>query len=345
MTKKEGLKANSYFTKKITLLMVLFTALIVILHAKSPERFGLDLGWNFPLIYVVSQFCRIAVPSFFFISALLFYRNCDFKDIGSKLLRRIHTLLVPYLLWNLFFVIVFLVLTHVPFFSEKMRIGASLSSFSQIFLAVIDSHHSDLWFVKDLMIFSLMAPCLWLINRNTQVSVILFLLSLILSIALQPPYKSVLTWFPCYFLGTIIGCNYDCFTKELALFCRRSYVYIVMLIILLILFIVSFLGPRTESIFVQSSPLFVWILIDMFRPQIELNFTIKKWMSYMFFIYVTHHFTLNVLQKIVVLVSPPTEMVIYMTYFISPIITFYLLIKIATSISHTKFYKIMCGSR
>ena len=67
---------NSYFSKKITFLNVFLTFIIVVLHAKTPERWGLPLDMTFPFIYVVNVFTQIGVPMFFFISGLLFYKNC-----------------------------------------------------------------------------------------------------------------------------------------------------------------------------------------------------------------------------------------------------------------------------
>jgi surface polysaccharide O-acyltransferase-like enzyme len=56
---------QDYFKSKITFLNVILTIMIVILHAKSPERFGLLLE-DYPVIYSISMLCRVATPLFFF---------------------------------------------------------------------------------------------------------------------------------------------------------------------------------------------------------------------------------------------------------------------------------------
>lgn len=50
----------------------------------------------------------IAVPLFFFISGLLFFKEglFDLALYGKKLKKRIHTILVPYLLWNIIYFII-----------------------------------------------------------------------------------------------------------------------------------------------------------------------------------------------------------------------------------------------
>ena len=37
---------NTYFSKKVSFLNAFLTCLIVVLHAKTPERWGLDLNWD-----------------------------------------------------------------------------------------------------------------------------------------------------------------------------------------------------------------------------------------------------------------------------------------------------------
>lgn len=70
---------------------------------------GVSVGFNSPLfrrIYLLfsENFARLAVPLFFLFSGWLFFREGEAFDRGlclKKLRRRLTTLLLPYLLWNL----------------------------------------------------------------------------------------------------------------------------------------------------------------------------------------------------------------------------------------------------
>ena len=107
---------EKYFSKKIVLLNWILTMLIVLLHGNPVIRFGLDMNTDSTIfIKLLFSACQVAVPLFFLISAILFYRTCTkFDDLKSKLRRRIKSLLIPYLLWNTLFVGIFFLL---PLFS------------------------------------------------------------------------------------------------------------------------------------------------------------------------------------------------------------------------------------
>lgn len=71
---------------------------------------------------VTNELARIAVPLFFFISCFLFFYRSDFSFAvyGMKLKKRIRTLLVPYLFWN---IVVFLLFLLTQTFLSSMTSG------------------------------------------------------------------------------------------------------------------------------------------------------------------------------------------------------------------------------
>lgn len=81
-----------------------FSSLNVIidsLHFSLPCQ---DAACHCMQAFVKSVVCGVNVPAFFCISGYLFFRNLDKWDwsvFGQKLRRRISTLLLPYLLWNI----------------------------------------------------------------------------------------------------------------------------------------------------------------------------------------------------------------------------------------------------
>ena len=193
---------SQYFRNKITFLNVVLTLMIVILHAKSPERFGLALK-DYPVIYSISTFCRVATPLFFFVSALLFFKGCDFDQLKRKYESRVRTLLIPYILWNLIFVSLFLVMSHTPAISAKLNVGDILNTPKEFLIAVLNSYHSDLWFVRNLMFYCLLAPFFLLVFRNRTFAFLLLLASVVVSRYFEPQYKSLLRWLPIYHSGSI----------------------------------------------------------------------------------------------------------------------------------------------
>ena len=108
------LNSVRFFERKITLFNIFLTFMIVLLHAKTPERWGyewgVDIATTFGFIYWTHEVTQIGVPTFFFLSGLLFYCKCNFCDIERKLNSRIKSLLVPYLIWNSIFVLIYYIL-------------------------------------------------------------------------------------------------------------------------------------------------------------------------------------------------------------------------------------------
>lgn len=161
--------------------------------------------WSWESLYDgVRVFCSkvlpaCAVPTFFLISGYLFFRNMqvwDWHRYGEKLRRRVTTLLIPYLGWNIFHCI------HLSW-PVLMRIFRGEAGWPLLWKLwdklggwrmLWDGHHfgpayenilgvampftspvlGPLWFVRDLMVVVLLAPLLyWLLRRGGRWAVAL----------------------------------------------------------------------------------------------------------------------------------------------------------------------------
>lgn len=345
---------SEYFSKKITFLNVLLTFFIVVLHAKTPERWGLNLSMDYPFIYWMTVFAQLCVPSFFFISGLLFFDNCKFIDIERKLKSRVKSLLIPYIIWNSFFVFLFFILSHISFFNEKMNMGEDvLGSVSEITNAIIHSRYTVLWFVKDLMIMMAFSCLIFLMLERKRLAWGVFILSVIAACVMDIGYESVYRWFPLYFLGAIYSRFYlrkhdgeYIFWGEILSINSRKYLSFILMFLFICLLLLAGLNEKYLFIYRLLSPIIIWFIIDFFLMKyIQVRFKVHVWMKYMFFIYCTHHFLLNVVQKIVVIYFSPTPLVLNLTYILSIFIVFYTLIIVAKYLSQYQFYKYLSGGR
>lgn len=347
------MKDQTFFSKKVTFLNVLLTFLVVLLHAETPLRFGVTLDSSYPFIYSIFTIAQLGVPMFFFISAVLFYKTCSFENLERKYERRIHSLLVPYILWNTFFVSVFVVLTNIPFFQSRMHMSPDLfDSPQKIIAAIVYSRCTPLWFVKDLMLLTLLAPVVLLLLKDIRWSVIALMLSLIVALIGDYGYEHIFVWIPVYLQGAIIGHfsfrtgsykSFDDFTNNRIL---KSFVTFFLIVTLVILYVYLYNDENFVSIFRYCAPLIVWVLCDfILKDFLTDKFIVKPWMSYMFIIYCMHHFILNVLQKLVALNFEPTRLVLNATFVITPVITISFIILFAKYISRFSFYKYLSGGR
>lgn len=100
-----------------------------------------------------------AVPLgiYFFISAFLLYINADEQNVKAKSVKRIKTLGIPFVIWNLFEA-VFLTIGQQKFPCETIGLLMLRLSF--------DPFDGPLWYVFALLIFSLLAPFIIKLKRN-----------------------------------------------------------------------------------------------------------------------------------------------------------------------------------
>lgn len=347
-----------YFTKKNTLLFVFLTFMIVLLHAKTPERWGyewgVDIATTFGFIYWTHEVTQIGVPTFFFLSGLLFYCKCNFCDIERKLNSRIKSLLVPYLIWNSIFVFIYYILVHVPIFHEKMNMGDVLGSPREIIYAIVNSRYTVLWFVRDLMLFCALSALIFVSIRNLKSGIIVLGMSILAAIGSEVGYEHPLQWFPMYLSGALVGRfqtydskrEYSIIMRDSSFAKRLLYSFLLCTFLVVLCYLSGSYGGNLTFLYRLISPYLIWVLVDvMLRDFIERRFVVRPWMKCMFFVYCTHHFVLNVLQKFIVMYFPPTPTVLNVTFVVSAIFVFVLMVAIARFLSQFKFYSLLSGGR
>lgn len=122
---------------------------------------------------VTGELARIAVPLFFFISGFLFFYRSEFSlaVYGMKLKKRIRTLLIPYLFWNMVVLLLFF-LTQTFLSSMTSGITKLISDYNlSDWLNVFWNHRKgypmcyQFWFIRDLMVVILFSPAVYYLIR------------------------------------------------------------------------------------------------------------------------------------------------------------------------------------
>ncbi len=172
------MKPTDLQSKVIAFMRFPLIVLVLFLHCNYTT---LSEGWaSLPFasdfIRVFSQhIAPIAIPFFFFISGYLFFKSGQFSpDIYvKKLIHRLQSLLVPYLLWNLLYLLLAIIIglfaNKVPILGikfDEMLFGDGLKSFWDI--STIKGGSSiaapiaiPFWFVRDLMVTMLLSPIIF----------------------------------------------------------------------------------------------------------------------------------------------------------------------------------------
>lgn len=160
--------------------------LVIIVHMLPMEHSRLNLSWDLEEIYIlVSEMLshnlgRLAVPCYFLISGYYFfqrYSKNNSRFFADQIKKRWHTLLLPYLIWNLILIIAIFSKYHL-----FMSLGRGSnedyetlqnSTVYQLFWGM--PINFPLWYIRDLICMVLLSPLFFVFFKYTKYFGILFL--------------------------------------------------------------------------------------------------------------------------------------------------------------------------
>ena len=152
--------------------------LIILLHCYSVQRLEGSHETYFKVLYPFSLWLgETGVPGFFFISGFLFFLSK--KTYSQKLRTRVHTLLIPYLLWNLMLLILYLIAWAVGYpqdingrslteytITDYIRLFWDRGSFDDgNFVPLL----CPLWYIRNLFIVSILSPLFYYLIKYARV--------------------------------------------------------------------------------------------------------------------------------------------------------------------------------
>lgn len=187
-------KSEVNFFKILPFINIVLSFLIVIHHS-----FNIDINYNADIKnfdWIIERYLynitECAVPIFFFMSAVLFYRDYhgEFETYKRKLKNRVRSLILPYIIFNTIGYI-----KHIVFMNQGFSLFRLINS-------IITSDTMPLWFLRELFILSILAPVLYKLrsNRNVEYFINLFILILIITGIVK--YRTFAYWLPLYLYGS-----------------------------------------------------------------------------------------------------------------------------------------------
>ena len=160
---------------------------VVLIHTQITTINGIIGDYHKPLIFdgyfplYESIYClfseilaRVAVPLFFFFSGFLFFfnshNNFTIETYVQKLKKRSRTLLVPYIFWNILFVVVYNGVGKLFPGATESFIGNGYTVKDWL-MTLFDYANSgypvsgQFWFIRDLIIVVLFTPFIWVLTK------------------------------------------------------------------------------------------------------------------------------------------------------------------------------------
>lgn len=303
---------------------------VVMIHARFSEIMigGVNVlqGDVFIFYTVVSDLFsdvlgRIAVPLFFFVSGFLFfYRSSEFSAsvYAGKLKKRVRTLLVPYLLWNLLWILIYVGSKATLPGIDKTVADCSLPDLLSVL--IIHPICYQFWFIRDLMVVVLCTPLIYvLVKYGRSCSVIV--LGVLWYLDCWPPmtgfsavaffFFSVGAWFSLY------GRDFVEMAKP---FLRRSaFLY-------MILAVVDVCSKGAGwNVYVHPAGILAGIVLVVSAAAYGLEsgrFRVHSFLSRAsFFIFAFHALPLALLRKaLVTTLHPQGEFAFISLYFFCPVL-------------------------
>lgn len=280
---------NKKVSNKIVYLNFILAFLILNLHSAYMELFDTN-----NTVLVINQFvrivCNMAVPTFFFVSAMLFYRSCKRKRYKEVIIAKTRSLLIPYLCWNI-----------ICFPLKEMKNvfggGGTIASVPEIIWNILSSSYDPvLWFIRVLFIYFLFYPVNVCLLNKKKIYPFLIVVIFFINIYIGPKagYATCRYWLPVYMLGAYIGYwHYDRVfdVKET----KIKYMNIAAAVALqIVLFIWAMNNNYGLFVCRMISPIFYWVIADIFQ-----NLRHPLWvMKQSFFYYCTQMIFSIVAQKI-----------------------------------------------
>lgn len=311
---------------------------------------------------VGGSICTIAVPLFYLISGFLFFVKIPqcCADMLPKIKKRCRTLLIPYLLANIFTFIFYAVINLI---AHQIPAVDSIVNFKVLDTVVAEGLWPtiklvfinppiafQLWFVRDLMVVILFSPIIYLIlsymasARWTSILLLLLLL-LGLVVPVHLPFDIAALWFT---LGGLISiCRID-----ISPISKPLYPAICLLSAYACLCVFNgnglLPGYLTCVIPLVGIPA-LWYTYDTvmhIRPSLQNSKPIVLASKYTFFVYLCHEPLLNIFKKLPMLFNR-SEIMLVFCYLLIPIF-FYALACIAGNVLKRYFpvlYSLYTGGR
>lgn len=343
---------GDYFWRKKTILYYAMAVLVFLLHCSALAPYSSQSETVAAVDeFITFRICQVAVPMFFALSGMLFFRNYKPEDYLKKLKKRFHSLVIPYLSWNVLTVIFAAVTTAFlsQYFAGRKPFEWSLSG---VLLGVF--HHKynlPFWFIFSLIYFVLCTPVVDLLTRDKYASPFLIAGMLLLNIPeiLVPrPVFSTPNTLIYYLLGAYIGRHWieaaaKKASKRVSLL---GFGLIVAAVASECVLAAGSYGAYEELMRVVNRTVYVlgvWWFADLFVEHIRVH----PFMNHSFMIFALHVDVGAVVAKLVYMALPKSAAFAFVCYAITVVLT--LLIIEGVSVLLKKYcgrlYGILTGSR
>lgn len=316
---------NKEISQTITALRFPICAMVVFIHSTvgnvnlNGESINAKGGYYNIVHDLFSYgFCASAVPLFFFIAGYLYFLGCSNGfhkgEYISKSKKRVKSLLLPYIVWNIYLLILFYCVQNIlPTMlsgSHKAIMDYKLMDFILAFWDAGEGFpiNGPMWFIRDLIVFSALSPIAYIFVRNRRVGLVVCIVMMVFNV--KGAYFVMGAW--CMLHGI-----------DFAKLSRQVWPYTVLL--WLVLVVLSFHQDTGNYAWLKVLYVFIGtVALTGIISRIYYKREVGEFMIFLsstsFFIFAFHQQPLLILCKLWAKYLPNSEPMLIAGYFILPLL-------------------------
>lgn len=339
--------------KRLNYIAAICTIFVVFIHSDNMMQYDFYGKSGEITLFVegivVPAIINVAVPIFYLISGILFFRNYSWSMVLPKYKSRFKSVVIPYIVWNSMYTLmaIFFSVSSIGRYMNSTWKMLPISAENIIEGVLFHKYLPVFWFVKYLILFIILSPVVYLFIRYKRLG-ILFIIAYWIILFLGANYVS------CDFLLYTIGGYIAIHHKSILQ--RESYNRTVYVFAMLSLFcVISIRGILNISKIDELAAITVLFTIVYFTSMYIMITCMKrihmrildKIEKYQFFIYATHLFILSLFKKSLRIIFPNNSAVALVTYLCVPVFTIITACIIGNIMNNRvpKLYKFLVGGR
>ena len=337
--------------KRLNSIAALCAIFVVYIHSDNTTQYELygktgDIA-EFIEGIIAPSIINVAVPLFFLISGILFFRNYNWNKVLSKYKSRIKSIVIPYFAWNIIYTIV-AVFFSVSIIGKYMGNAWKMDpvSVEEIINGILFHKYLPMfWFLVYLMLYIAISPAIYLLIKDKKIGLFFIVLYLVL-LAFGVRYASDDLFL--YLLGGYVAIHHKELLNRDSYSSRECITAIILLVLVITTRVVFNIRDIDEPSIIEIIFCIIYFvslyIIFSYLPEFS---TIKTVGKYQFFIYATHLFILSLFKKTVRIVFPNNSVLALIAYLCAPIFTIITACFIGNIMSKKvpKLYKILVGGR
>lgn len=304
-------------------------------------------GVNLALQSLIKIIADSAVPMFFVMSGYLLFYKYDIRRYLDTLNKKVRTLLIPFVLWNLLGFAYHKCLSLLSIVTGVAEANPELLSARNIFYGVWKSAYDPpVWFIKTLFELILISPLVWgIANKLKQKTIVLVIFIALLVIGFTPGYTSILFWIPLYLLAATIACCKNDMISHFSM--TRSYLCVVLYCSFIAYLLLNNVDEKASAytFYRLISPILIWNIIDLSKS--VRNKRILEKYAIPFFLFCSHIFVIPIVKKMFLLILGNSNYGITAAYLCTVVTTIGLIWILSLVMKKVlpQTYKILAGGR